>query len=98
MSRSLKKKLDDIKDFQIYSDEWFQLNSKIELDRSSQSRKEATKNNFENVMFNLNSRICIQLNSKTICKNYPVIFLILTILSELHFHSTLTLLKIKNYF
>lgn len=72
--RNLKKKLNDIRNFQIYSDFWFQLNSKIELDRSSSSRREKTRNNFENLLFNLNSRICQIDNNKFECNFFPVIF------------------------
>ncbi|RNA02773.1 tetratricopeptide repeat 17-like [Brachionus plicatilis] len=72
---NLKKKLDDLKDFQIYSDEWFQLNSKIELERSSQSRKETTRNNFENMLLNSKSRICQENNKKIECQDLAIHFL-----------------------
>ena len=40
----LEKKLKDLKDFQLNSDESFQLNNKVELERSSVNRREFTRN------------------------------------------------------
>ncbi len=43
MVSNLQKKLEELKDYQAYSDEWFQLSSKIELEKSSKDRKDFTK-------------------------------------------------------
>ena len=77
----MQKKLDELKEYQSYTDEWFHLNSKLETERSSPSRREYTKKLYENFMANVTSTICdwkkgelkknqIQLDCKKIIVNY----------------------------
>ncbi len=57
MKSNLQKKLDQLKDYQSYSDEWFHVSSKFELERSSSKRKEFTKNFYNEFRTNTTSKI-----------------------------------------
>ena len=52
---NLQKKLDELKDYQAYSDEWFQLSSKVELEKSSRDRKDFTIKAYREFMANFQS-------------------------------------------
>ncbi|CAF0907060.1 unnamed protein product [Brachionus calyciflorus] len=73
---NLQKKLDELKDYQSYSDEWFHLNSKIELEKSSSNRKEITTSIYNNLLYNTISKICSwnndNNNNNMECKNLQI--------------------------
>lgn len=85
-----------MKEYQSYTDEWFQLNSKLESEKSSPSRKEFTKKLYENFMANVTSTICdwkkgeikknqIQLDCKKIMvnNNYKIIYIVFYYFKEI---------------
>ena len=73
---NLQKKLDELKDYQTFSDEWFQLSSKIEFEKSSRDRKDFTRKLYEQFVRNRTSTICdwneVEADFKLECKEIPV--------------------------
>ncbi len=47
---NLQKKLKELNDYKSYSDEWLQLTSKIDIERSSRNRREVTKKLYESFL------------------------------------------------
>jgi tetratricopeptide (TPR) repeat protein len=71
----LQKKLDELKDYQTDSDEWFQLSSKIELEKSSRDRKDFTRKVYNDFMSKSHASICdwSKLTTFTLkCARFPV--------------------------
>lgn len=55
---NLQKKLEELNSFQGYSDEWFQLNNKLTIEKSSANRKKFTQTAYKNFIKNSKSTIC----------------------------------------
>ena len=60
ITRNLQKKLDNLKDIQAYSDEWMQLNNKIELEKSSLDRKLFTDKFYREFLIKSKSKLFIK--------------------------------------
>lgn len=75
---NLQKKLNELNNFQKYSDEWLHLNNKLNKEKSSANRRKFTQNFYENYMNNSTNYICKwHINnsnefSNTICKRQPI--------------------------
>ena len=54
---NLQKKLDDLKDIQAFSDEWLQLNNKLEMEKSSADRRIFTEKYYQEFLTNSKSII-----------------------------------------
>jgi len=74
----LKKKLEELKDYQALSDEWGQLNTKVNSETSSIQRKEHTKHAYEQLLSSLKCKLCdwalnpVSKTNTILCRNETI--------------------------